>query len=111
MSTKALPATGFYDVRGIPIHEGDVLKSFHFHDSTAHSRKRYLYHVVVFNLNQGGAVELIPLMQIVGGKNDGGCCWLKAAAKRDTPSEFEIIDGHDWPWDRARLAGSKEGGK
>ena len=57
-----------FDKRGIPIHVGDLLKSFHF--KSYRRRINYLYHVV-FPLEDGSMVA-IPLAQALGGRAQGG---------------------------------------
>lgn len=78
----------FYDRKGYPIHEGDLLKSFHFIGAR---RKRYwLYHVVVRD-EQYDCLVMVPTQWLAGkGFQTGGRCWLS----QDLADDAEIISGH-----------------
>lgn len=86
-----------YDKRGYPIHEGDLLRSYHF--TGAGSRNRYLYHTAVM---RNGRMHAVPTSHLVESKvSGGGDCII-------TPSlmhEVEIIfaDEHTPYYQRSKL--------
>lgn len=75
-----------FDAKGIPIHPGDLLKSYHF---TGARRKRYwLYHVAVC---KSIYMEAVPVSHLQpGNEKGGGRHWI---LKSDS-DRFEIISGH-----------------
>jgi len=74
-----------FDAKGIPIHPGDLLKSYHF---TGARRKRYwLYHVAVY---KGECMEAVPVSHLQPGMEKGGRYWIREAES----SQFEIIHGY-----------------
>lgn len=76
-----------YDIKGVPIHPGDLLKSYHF--TQARWRKRnYLYHTACY---LDGAMWMVPTAELeptlVG---RGGKCLLSD----DLAATVEVILGH-----------------
>lgn len=79
----------FHDSRGVPIHEGDLLRSPHFRERR-YRRMHYLYHVVVANKTHD-VYEMIPTSHLVERlQKDGGRCWLS----EDLAQAATVIHGH-----------------
>ena len=50
-----------HDKNGIPIYPGDLLKTYHY-TAARYRKKRYLYHVAVFDPNADmGAMRMVPV--------------------------------------------------
>jgi hypothetical protein len=65
-------AKRFYDTRGVPIYEGDLIRSLHF--IGARRKRHWMYHVVV---KTGDHLELVPTSHLVPSLiKDGGRCRL-----------------------------------
>lgn len=83
------------DKNGVPICEGDILKTFHF-THAVRKRKCYLYHAVTLRRWDDGteALWLVPLAQLVTGRSNGGCCHLHSQAdEAGVVRNAEVIDG------------------
>lgn len=73
---------------GIPIHPGDLLKSFHFQG--ARRKKYYLYHVAV-HVNDETGMEMVPVSHLQPDKvKSGGRCRLN----QDLGDNAEVIAGY-----------------
>jgi len=74
-----------YDLKGVPIYPGDLLRSYHF---TGARRKRYyLYHTVVLD----GGLRMVPTSHLEPSKSkEGGSCLLS----QDLADNAEIIAGY-----------------
>jgi len=76
-----------HDSRGVPIHPGDLIRSFHF---IGPRRKRhYLYHTAVY---RDGAMHMVPTSHLEHTKDDGGCCLLSQSLMDGY--ESEVISGY-----------------
>lgn len=76
----------FYDKRGVPIHDGDLIKSPHFIDNRG--KKYYLYHVAVL---VDGYYDMVPTAHLQPSLvKDGGRCRMS----QNLVSGAEVIDGH-----------------
>jgi hypothetical protein len=63
-----------YDMHGVPIYKGDLIRFLHFIGSR--NKKHYLYHTVV---EANGKLMLVPTSHLEPTKaNDGGICPLDA---------------------------------
>jgi len=50
-----------YDSQGIPIYQGDLLRTYHF--TGPRRRKNYLYHVAVMDREAGG-LRMVPVIHL-----------------------------------------------
>jgi len=77
-----------YDMNGIPIYPGDLLRTYHFTDAR-YRRKHYLYHVAVRSGRHG--MQMVPVQVLERSKRGQGgrCCLTQACA-----SHAEIISGY-----------------
>lgn len=74
------------DKKGVPIHPGDLLRSFHFRQRWWR-KKHYLYHTAVY---REGAMRLIPTCHLEPTRaGTGGDCLLSD----DLGREAEVING------------------
>lgn len=78
----------FWDIRGIEIRPGDLVKSFHFKSGR---RNHYLYHTVVAETHQGKVYfYMVPTSHLEPtNKKDGGKCLLMP----DLAASVEVIHG------------------
>ena len=74
-----------FDVNGVPICEGDLLRTPHYRHRRG-KRLMFLYHVVQLRCSELCAV---PITEALGGKPDGGVF----ALRHQSHIESEIIDG------------------
>ena len=73
------------DINGVPIHKGDLLRTFHF--AGARKKKYYLYHTVV---EEEGELFMVPTSHLEPSLRDGGGkCLLKYGG-----TECEVISGY-----------------
>lgn len=84
--------TGYYDLNGIPIYSGDLLRSFHYCDRSRSRRKVYLYHVVC---DMPDGVKLLPVSWLNPSQDryGGGSCNLIAIVNSDGIVSAEVIHG------------------
>lgn len=76
-----------HDMNGVPIYEGDLLKSFHFQEG-ARGRKHYLYHTAVY---VGDGMKMVPTTHLEPSfQQSGGVCWMTDGLAR----LCEIISGY-----------------
>ena len=76
-----------HDKNGVPIHPGDLLKTYHFRDYLG--RDRYLYHVAVI---RDGELWMVPVSHMHPPKiKGGGDCMIT----NDIVARAEIIHGTD----------------
>jgi len=87
-----------YDCKGVPIVEGDLIRTPHFRDRR--NRRYWLYHVVTM---RSGVLEMVPTHQAATGKAQGGACWLFAMAGDDGVIEGEVLHGYPYPDERRRI--------
>lgn len=77
------------DRKGVPIHVGDLLKSYHFR-ARRYRRTFYIYHIVML---RDGAMKMVPVPNAAGLVDDGGTCWLHTVANTDgVVASAEVID-------------------
>lgn len=77
----------FYDLKGVPIFPGDLLRTFHFIGSRR--KRHYLYHTVV---NEDGYLCMVPTCWLETPLQKGGG---KAMLKYMHPEkESEVIAGN-----------------
>ena len=90
----------YYDCKGVPIMEGDLIRMFHFRDTRR--RIHYLYHAI---RKRDGYLEAVPIVELATGKKDGGCFWIHAHSVDDICSEQDltVIDGRLCVCDRRKI--------
>ncbi len=91
-------ATAFSDTLRIPIHIGDVVRTKHF----IHYRRRrqmYIYHVV---LGPSDDPQVMPLQQVITGRNSGGNVPLEALLRNWHHVEIIAHNSHDCFLDRKK---------
>lgn len=77
-----------YDIKGVPIYPGDLIRSYHFKDYKG--QVYYLYHVAVY---QDKAMRMVPVSELEPTKaNLGGDCLLSQDVLDDY--QAEVIHGH-----------------
>lgn len=75
-----------YDMHGVPICPGDLLKSPHYTDRRR--KRHYLYHVVI---KKGDHLMMAPARDLEPScANQGGRCWLSD----DLAALAEVIAGY-----------------
>lgn len=64
----------FHDIKGVPVYPGDLIRSLHF---KARRKTYYLYHVAIFNTEEG-CMEIVPVSELEPTlKGRGGRCWMR----------------------------------
>lgn len=76
-----------YDKNGVPIEEGDLLRTEHFRGPRR--KMYYLYHGVVRN-EKHGVLEMVPIQELCGLKPQGGRCWVKATREADDSDVMNV---------------------
>ncbi len=80
-----------FDIRGVPIYPGDLIRHYHF--TGARKKRYYLYHVAVWNAEQE-TMEIVPVYHLEPSKaKEGGRCWLT----ENVMMEPEVIHGYGPP--------------
>jgi hypothetical protein len=78
----------YHDKHGVPVHKGDLVRSFHY--IGARRKRHYLYHVAV---EENGELMMVPTAHLEKSFiSGGGRCPLKLMARNRY--DFEVISGH-----------------
>ena len=79
----------FFDKKGTPIQEGDLIKSLHF--VGARNKKYFMYHYIQRKNDTLWAMHI----DFLGRGEEGGCCPLTAAINCTPNKDIEVIHGYD----------------